>query len=78
MELVAAARLRGPHPFPLARLLAICWALLDADSAASEEEAPAVDARGRQSAEVFMQIRNLVSLRLLNQVWLQGLGLGIW
>ena len=79
VDLVAAARLKGPHPFPLERLLGICWALLDADAAASEEEAPVVDARGRHAAEVFVQIRTLVSLRLLNQVrtMVDGLGYGL-
>ena len=60
------AKLRGPHPFPLERLLSICWALLDADAAASDE-APPLDAVDRQSAEAFMQISSLVSLQLLSQ-----------
>ena len=60
------AKLRGPHPFPLERLLNICWALLDADAAASDE-APPLDGVERQSAEAFMQISSLVSLQLLSQ-----------
>ncbi len=60
------AKLRGPHPFPLERLLSICWALLDADAAASDE-APPLDGVERQSAEAFMQISSLVSLQLLSQ-----------
>ena len=60
------AKLRGPHPFPLERLLAICWALLDADTAVSDE-APPLDGVERQSAEAYMQISSLVSLQLLSQ-----------
>jgi len=63
---VQEAKLRGPHPFPLERLLNICWALLDADAAASDE-APPLDGVERQSAEAFMQISSLVSLQLLSQ-----------
>jgi origin recognition complex subunit 5 len=66
IEAVQEAKLRGPHPFPLERLLSICWALLDADTAASDE-APPLDAVDRQSAEAFMQISSLVSLQLLSQ-----------
>ena len=67
VELVQAAKLGGPHSFPLERLLSICWALLDVDgsSANGVEELTSPD---RLSADTFVQIRTLVSLRLLSQV----------
>ena len=67
VEAVTEAKMRGPHSFPLERLLRICWALIDADAAANDE-APWLHAKDRHSSHIFMQISALVSLRLLSQV----------
>ena len=67
VELVRAAKLAGPHPFPLERLLNICWALLDVDNG-DGDDAQELTSQDRLSADTFMQIRTLVSLRLLSQV----------
>lgn len=62
------AQLRGPIPFPQERLLSYFWNLLRSegnDGCASDQNEGA--ARQQQSAEVFMLLRSLVSLRLLSQ-----------
>ena len=65
------ALLRGPLAFPQERLLSYFWNLLraegdhDDDATGSWGEAAAFQ---QQSAEVFMLLRSLVSLRLLTQV----------
>lgn len=61
-EAAAEARLRGPHAFPLERLLAVHCALLR-----SLLDAPQ-PAEAEQSAELLMQLATLVSLRLLSRV----------
>ncbi len=63
------AQLKGPITFPQERLLSYFWNLLKSEGA--DDEAGAWDeraARQQQSAEVFMLLRSLVSLRLLSQV----------
>lgn len=64
--------LRGPLAFPQERLLSYFWNLLksegDNDEGSSWNEAAAFQ---QQSAEVFMLLRSLVSLRLLTQVQTQ-------
>ncbi|DBB06530.1 TPA: hypothetical protein ACH3X1_012075 [Trebouxia sp. C0004] len=62
------AQLRGPITFPQERLLSYFWNLLKSEGA--DDEAAAWDegaAHQQQSAEVFMLLRSLVSLRLLSQ-----------
>ena len=64
------ALLRGPLAFPQERLLSYFWNILknegvNVDEAGSWSEASAFQ---QQSAEVFMLLRSLVSLRLLTQV----------
>jgi len=62
------AQLRGPITFPQERLLSYFWNLLKNEGA--DDEAAAWDERAaqqQQSAEVFMLLRSLVSLRLLSQ-----------
>ncbi|KAL3154180.1 hypothetical protein ABBQ32_013697 [Trebouxia sp. C0010 RCD-2024] len=61
------AQLRGPIPFPQERLLSYFWNLLrsEGNDGASDQNEGA--ARQQQSAEVFMLLRSLVSLRLLSQ-----------
>lgn len=69
------AQLRGPLPFPQERLLSYFWNLLksegDEGGAVNQNEGAA---QQQQSAEVFMLLRSLVSLRLLSQarinIWL--------
>ena len=56
--------MKGPHAFPLERLLGIFWEL----HAATGDEAPdEAERRDLQSADVLMQISSLVSLRFLSQ-----------
>ena len=57
---------RGPTTFPLERLLSNFWNILSNE--ADPDVDPAVLARQQQSAEVFMLLRSLISLRLLSQV----------
>ena len=62
------AQLKGPVPFPQERLLSYFWNLLRSegdDGGASEQKEGA--AHQQQSAEIFMLLRSLVSLRLLSQ-----------
>lgn len=68
-EFAREAQLRGPITFPQERLLSYFWNLLKAE-AADREAAPWHEraAQQQQSAEVFMLLRSLVSLRLLSQV----------
>ena len=68
-EVAREARLSGPITFPQERLLSYFWNLLKAE-AADREAAPWHEraAQQQQSAEVFMLLRSLVSLRLLSQV----------
>ena len=74
-EGVREAQLRGPLPFPQERLLSYFWNLLksegDDGGAFNQNEGAA---QQQQSAEVFMLLRSLVSLRLLSQarinIWL--------
>ena len=54
--------MKGPHSFPVERMLAIFCRLL-----AGEEGGTSGDA-GLQSADIFMQTSSLVSLRLLSKV----------
>lgn len=64
-EAAAEAKLRGPHSFPLERLLATFWELrygLSEDCISRDELEDA------QSNEVMMQVSSLVSLRFLSQV----------
>lgn len=67
IEEAREAQLKGPHSFPLERLLAIFWTLLETESAA-QDDGPDISMQDKQSCEVFMQITSLVSLRLLSQV----------
>lgn len=67
------ALLRGPTPFPQERLLSYFWNLLRAEGEADDEQAGSHSEAAsfqQQSAEVFMLLRSLVSLRLLTQVCL--------
>ncbi|DBA99742.1 TPA: hypothetical protein ACH3X3_012293 [Trebouxia sp. C0006] len=62
------AQLQGPITFPQERLLSYFWNLLKNEGA--DDHAAAWDERAaqqQQSAEVFMLLRSLVSLRLLSQ-----------
>ena len=62
------AQLKGPISFPQERLLSYFWNLLRSegnDDGASDQNEGA--AQQQQSAEVFMLLRSLVSLRLLSQ-----------
>ena len=62
------AQLQGPITFPQERLLSYFWNLLKNEGA--DDQAAAWDERAaqqQQSAEVFMLLRSLVSLRLLSQ-----------
>ncbi|KAK9916502.1 hypothetical protein WJX75_003462 [Coccomyxa subellipsoidea] len=63
-ESAAEAKLRGPHTFPLERLMATYWELRYAqgDTCPNSEEH-----QDAQSADVFLQISSLVSLRFLSQ-----------
>ena len=56
------ASLKGPHSFPVERMLAIFCRLL------AGEEGSSGGGAGLQSADVFMQTSSLVSLRLLSKV----------
>lgn len=61
-------QLRGPITFPQERLLSYFWNLLKSEG--TDDESAAWDERAahqQQSAEVFMLLRSLVSLRLLSQ-----------
>ena len=64
-EAAAEAKLRGPHVFPLERMLATFWELR-----AAQDEAPpgAAEQRDAQSGDLFMEISSLVSMRFLSQV----------
>lgn len=64
-EAAAEAKLKGPHPFPLERLLATFWELRNAQD---KEPASADEQRDAQSGDLFMQISSLVSQRFLSQV----------
>lgn len=62
------AQLKGPITFPQERLLSYFWNLLKSEAA--DDTTAAWDERAaqqQQSAEVFMLLRSLVSLRLLSQ-----------
>lgn len=62
------AQLKGPITFPQERLLSYFWNLLKSEAA--DDATAAWDERAaqqQQSAEVFMLLRSLVSLRLLSQ-----------
>lgn len=65
-EAALEARLRGPHSFPLERLLHIFWAVFahhDAEDEGERQEAQRVMRQG----EVLHQVSSLLSLRLLDQ-----------
>ena len=64
-EAAAEAKLRGPHAFPLERMLATFWELRNAQD---EEPAGAAEQRDAQSGDLFMEISSLVSMRFLSQV----------
>lgn len=64
-EAAAEAKLRGPHSFPLERMLATFWELQHGSSEDSTSADALADA---QSNEVIMQVSSLVSLRFLSQV----------
>jgi hypothetical protein len=64
-EAAAEAKLRGPHSFPLERLLATFWELRYAQGKTCPIAEELQDA---QSNEVNMQISSLVSLCFLSQV----------
>lgn len=64
-EAAAEAKLKGPHPFPLERLLATFWELRNAQD---KEPASMDEQRDAQSGDLFMQISSLVSQRFLSQV----------
>ena len=66
VELARDMHARGPTTFPLERLLSNFWNILSNE--ADPEVDSAVLARQQQSAEVFMLLRSLISLRLLSQV----------
>lgn len=67
-EVAKETQLKGPITFPQERLLSYFWNLLKSegndDVASSQNERAA---QQQQSAEVFMLLRSLVSLRLLSQ-----------
>ena len=67
-EAAKEIQLKGPTTFPQERLLSYFWNLLKSegndDVASSQNERAA---QQQQSAEVFMLLRSLVSLRLLSQ-----------
>ena len=64
-EAAAEAKLRGPHAFPLERLLATFWELR---SAQDEEPPGTAEQRDAHSGDLFMEISSLVSMRFLSQV----------
>ena len=64
-EAAAEAKLRGPHAFPLERMLATFWELR---SAQDEVPAGAAEQQDAQSGDLFMEISSLVSMRFLSQV----------
>ena len=64
-EAAAEAKLRGPHAFPLERMLATFWELR---SAQDEEPAGVAEQQDAQSGDLFMEISSLVSMRFLSQV----------
>ncbi|KAL4457995.1 hypothetical protein ABPG75_012860 [Micractinium tetrahymenae] len=73
-EAAVEAKLRGPHSFPLERLLHIFWAIFAHHDAEDEEEGREGEGDERreaqrvmQQAEVLHQVSSLVSLRLLDQ-----------
>lgn len=73
-EAAVEARLRGPHTFPLERLLHIFWAIFAHHEGDEEGEGWQGDADNRQEArrvmqqgEVLHQVASLLSLRLLDQ-----------
>ena len=61
VENAREAALRGPHSFPVERMLAVFWHLL------TSEEDDGGNA-SQQAGDVFTQITSLVSLRLLSRV----------
>ena len=63
-EAAAEAKLKGPHAFPLERLLGIFWEL---HAATGEAALDSAERRDLQSADVLLQISSLVSLRFLSQ-----------
>ncbi|PRW18369.1 origin recognition complex subunit 5-like [Chlorella sorokiniana] len=72
VEAAVEAKLRGPHAFPLERLLQIFHAIYADHDADDEEEEGGQDLeethRVMQQAEVLQQVSSLVLLRLLEQV----------
>ena len=67
-ESAKEAQLQGPITFPQERLLSYFWNLLRTEGTDDEESAwDERLAQQQQSAEVFMLLRSLVSLRLLSQ-----------
>ena len=67
-EAAAEAKLRGPHTFPLERLMATYWELLYAQGEHQGVCPNAQEHWDALSADVFLQISSLVSLRFLSQV----------
>ena len=61
MENSKEAALKGPHSFTLARMLAVFWHLMRAEGGVESES-------DLHTADIFMQISSLVSLRLLSRV----------
>ncbi|CAL8467061.1 g6597 [Coccomyxa elongata] len=66
-EAAAEAKLRGPHTFPLERLMGTYWELLYAQGEHQGVCPNAEEHRDALSADVFLQISSLVSLRFLSQ-----------
>ncbi len=69
-EAAAEAKLRGPHTFPLERLMGTYWELLYAQGEHQGVCPNTEEHRDALSADVFLQISSLVSLRFLSQVGL--------
>ena len=63
VENAKEAALKGPHSFPLERLLAVFWHLQRQEDDDDTSSSP-------HDAELFVQMASLVSLRLLSKVGL--------
>ena len=67
-EVAKETQLKGPITFPQERLLSYFWNLLRSEANDGEVSSQGERAaHQQQSAEVFMLLRSLVSLRLLSQ-----------
>lgn len=64
VELAREAALKGPHSFPVERLLSAFWHLLRSGGEGDDED----PAQGLNSRDTFVQITSLVSLKLLSRV----------